>query len=73
MKRVVWLSGLVPFEQAAEIMVVVGRVDMSKSSVWRQVQIWGAGFRQEQERERERANVAAGPRLQLEGGRGQKR
>lgn len=67
MKRAVWLSGLLPFAQVAEVLAVVGRVDISASSVWRQVQLWGVGFQQEQEEARVRANVVAGPRAVVEG------
>jgi hypothetical protein len=66
-KRAVWLSGQVSFERAAEIMAHVGRVDISVSSVWRQTQALGEGFRQVQEAERARANVVAGPRVRPAG------
>jgi hypothetical protein len=61
-KRAVWLSGLVSFARAAEIMAEVGRVDISESSVWRHAQRWGEGFRQHEETERRQANGIAGPR-----------
>ncbi len=40
-KWVVWLSGLVDFEQAAEFLNEVGQVDISPSSTWRLTQKWG--------------------------------
>lgn len=40
-KQAVWLSGLVTFAQAEQILCEVGRVDMSQSSIWRRVERWG--------------------------------
>jgi hypothetical protein len=40
-KLAVWLSGLVEFEDAAEILDRVGHIPMSTSSVWRRVEVWG--------------------------------
>ena len=40
-KQAVWLSGLVTFAQAEQILREVGRVDMSQSSIWRRVERWG--------------------------------
>jgi hypothetical protein len=39
-KLAVWLSGLMPFEQAAETLQRVGQIDISRSSVWRRVENW---------------------------------
>lgn len=36
-----WLSGLVTYAQAEQIMREIGRVDISQSSVWRRVDLWG--------------------------------
>lgn len=41
-KLAVWLSGLVTFEQAEDILGQVGQVPMSDSTAWRQVQTCGA-------------------------------
>jgi len=38
----VWLSGLVPYGRAAEILHTVGQIDISESSIWRRVEKWGA-------------------------------
>jgi hypothetical protein len=38
----VWLSGLVTFDQAEQILREVGRVDISQSSIWRRVKRWGS-------------------------------
>ena len=43
-KVVVWLSGLLDFEQAAEVLEQVGQMAVSDSSVWRQAQYWGERF-----------------------------
>jgi hypothetical protein len=43
-KQAVWLSGLVPFVQVEQIMREVGQIDISQSSVWRQVERWGSKF-----------------------------
>lgn len=43
-KQAVWLSGLVPFAQAEQILREVGRIDISPSSVWRRVEQWGRRF-----------------------------
>ena len=53
----VWLSGQVSFEQAAEILCRVGRVEMSASSIWRRVEKWGNRLLAQEEEERRRANV----------------
>ena len=41
-KQAVWLSGLVTFEQAAEILQRVGQIAMVTSSVWQRSAKWGA-------------------------------
>jgi bisphosphoglycerate-dependent phosphoglycerate mutase len=40
-KLAVWLSGLVTFAQAEQILREVGQINMSQSSVWRRVERWG--------------------------------
>jgi hypothetical protein len=40
----VWLSGLVPFAQAAEILDQVGQITCSRGKVWEQAQRWGEQF-----------------------------
>lgn len=44
-KQAVWLSGLVAFDRAAEILQTVGQIAISSSSIWRRVQHWGARMR----------------------------
>lgn len=46
----VWLSGVSPsFEKAEETLARIGRVCVSDSSVWRQVEQWGPQFQQLEE------------------------
>jgi hypothetical protein len=53
----VWLSSMVPYEQARAILQQLGRLELSHSSIWRRVQVWGERFRAMEEKERERANA----------------
>jgi len=41
-KQAVWLSGLVPYGKAEEILQTVGEINISASSIWRQVKRWGS-------------------------------
>lgn len=43
-KQAVWLSGLVAYEQAGEILQKVGQIEISGTSVWRRVKRWGEEF-----------------------------
>ena len=54
-KLSVWLSGLVPFERATEILEKVGRVHTSRGSVWQQASLYGRKFQVEEHKVRERA------------------
>lgn len=56
-RQAVWLSGLVPFEQAAQILQEVGQVDISPSSVWRLSQKWGGKLEAFEAKEQEQANA----------------
>jgi hypothetical protein len=40
-KYAVWLSGLVPFAEAATILNTIGEIPISVSSIWRHVTVWG--------------------------------
>lgn len=51
----VWLSGLVSFERAAEILEEVGRITCSRGTVWEQSQEWGAQFEAQEEQARKQA------------------
>jgi hypothetical protein len=55
-KLSVWLSGLVPFERAAEILEQVGRIETSRGSVWQRASTWGSRFQAE---EKKAQNMAA--------------
>ena len=60
LKLVVWLSGIVTYEQVEEILAKVGQVDVSDSSAWRQAQDLGAGFQSIAEAERVRSYLMPG-------------
>ena len=47
-----WLSGLLPYEEAAEVMERLGRVVISKGSVWRTTQTYGEELQKIEEEER---------------------
>jgi hypothetical protein len=55
-KQVVWLSGLVVFERAEEVLGRVGQITISDSSIWRRAQEGGERFREVLEAEQEKAN-----------------
>ena len=41
-KQLVWLSGVIPsFEKAEETLARIGRLSVSDSSIWRQIEKWG--------------------------------
>jgi hypothetical protein len=52
----VWLSGIVEYERAEEMLQRIGQVAISDSSIWRRTQEWGKRFRGLAETERVRAN-----------------
>jgi hypothetical protein len=56
-RQAVWLSGLVPFEDAAEILQEIGQVQISASSVWRLSQEWGSRLAKLEHKEQEQANA----------------
>jgi hypothetical protein len=53
----VWLSGLVAYGDAAEILQEIGQIRISKSSVWRLAQKWGEQFQKVEEQRTEQANA----------------
>lgn len=63
-KQAVWLSGLVPYEEAAEIMQRVGQIAISKSSIWRRVERWGAAMQAVEARQQVKAYELEEPRPQ---------
>jgi hypothetical protein len=56
-KQAVWLSGMVPYEQAAEILQGIGQVAISGSSVWRLAQKWGERLVELEAKEQAQANA----------------
>jgi hypothetical protein len=60
-KAAVWLSGQVPFAQAAAILQRLGRVNMSAMSIWRCSQTWGSQLCRQAEGERGCANALPEP------------
>lgn len=56
-RQAVWLSGLVSFEQAEMILHEIGQINISRNSIWRQSQAWGAKLRALEQGERVRANA----------------
>jgi hypothetical protein len=63
-KQAVWLSGLVPYEEAAEIMRRVGQIAISKSSIWRRVKRWGRAMQAVEARQQVKAYELEEPRPQ---------
>ena len=64
MKYAVWLSGLVPYAQAAAILNTIGEIPISASSVWRRVSVWGANCQAVEAMQRA-ASLAAPTREEL--------
>ena len=60
LKLMVWLSGIVDYRTAEQVLRTVGQMTVSDSSVWRQAQEWGQCFRAIAEAERIRGTVLAG-------------
>lgn len=56
-KQAVWLSGMLPFADAAEVLSEVGQVSISESSVWRLTQAWGKRLVDLETKEQEAANA----------------
>jgi hypothetical protein len=61
-KLAVWLSGLMPYEQAAESMQRVGQIEISKSIVWRRVEKWGEKMQAVEARQQVKAYELEEPR-----------
>jgi hypothetical protein len=56
----VWLSGIVDYRKAEEILARVGQIEVSDNTVWRRLQEWGERFEEIAEKERIRATVLPG-------------
>lgn len=63
-KQAVWLSGRVPYEDVTEILQRVGQIAISKSSVWRRVQRWGAAMQAVETRQQVKAYELEEPQPQ---------
>jgi hypothetical protein len=61
-KQAVWLSGLVPYAQAATILKRVGQIEISGSSIWRQVANWGTQIQAVEARQQKKAYELEAPR-----------
>ena len=59
-KQEVWLSGLLAYEKATEVMERIGQVGVSKSSVWRQTQVCGSQLHALEEKERAESVILPG-------------
>jgi hypothetical protein len=57
LKDVMWLSGIMGFEQAEEALERIGQIHLSDSSAWRRAQTWGGQFRALEEAARLVANA----------------
>jgi hypothetical protein len=56
-RQAVWLSGMVAFDDVAEILQEIGQVTISPSSVWRLTQRWGKRLAELEQKEQEQANA----------------
>lgn len=61
-KQMVWLSGLLPYEQCQQVMERIGERYVSDSSIWRQSQLYGEQIQAEVERQQQQVSVE---RIQL--------
>lgn len=59
-REAVWLSGVVEFALVEQILMRIGGIEMSRSSVWRSDQRWGKRMAAVEAREREKANCLPG-------------
>lgn len=56
-KQMVWLSGLLPFEQSVEVMARIGERFISSSTTWRMVKHYGEQLQVVVEHEREQVGI----------------
>ena len=61
-KQMVWLSGLLPYDQCEQVMERIGERYLSDSSIWRQSQLYGTRMQAEVEHQRQQVSVE---RIQL--------
>jgi hypothetical protein len=60
-RQATWLGGVVPFAQAERILQEIGQVPISRCSIWRRSQTWGAQFAALEQAERRQANACPQP------------
>jgi hypothetical protein len=60
LKLMVWLSGIVDYRTAEQVLRTVGQTTVSDSSVWRQAQEWGQCFQELAEAEQVRGTAVPG-------------
>jgi hypothetical protein len=56
-KRMVWLSGLLPYEQCQTVFEPIGERLIPASSIWRQTERYGQDLHQQLERQRQQVSV----------------
>lgn len=56
-KRMVWLSGLLPYEQCQQVFGFIGECSIPSSSIWRQTQYYGEQLQEFVECQREQVSV----------------
>lgn len=56
-KQMVWLSGLLPYEQAAQVFARIGHCDIPATSIWRQAQRHGERLKRHQEKQQGHVSV----------------
>jgi hypothetical protein len=56
-QKMVWLSGLLPYEQCATVFEEIGERQIPASSIWRQTQQHGERLQEQVQREQERVSV----------------
>jgi hypothetical protein len=56
-QQMVWLSGLLPYEQCREVFERIGKVILGSSSVWRYTQAYGEKLKHQLEQQRSQHNI----------------
>jgi len=56
-KQMVWLGGLLPFEQAAQVFARIGRCLIPKASIQRQIELYGERMKAQFERRQQQVSV----------------
>jgi hypothetical protein len=56
-RQAVWLGGLLPYAQAEAVLQEIGQLNISRSSIWRRMDVWGAKFKELEAAEQTKANA----------------